>query len=276
MKRIGIITNSERDRDFAFTRQLVDWLPELNAAPAFDGDFIDVKDIGRLEAGLLSRLYALVVLGGDGTVLQAARLAAPHRLPLLGINTGTIGYITDIEPSEAYSSLERTLRGDFDLEERIMLEAAVEGSGEAPVLALNEVCVARSLPSQMIEVEVLVSGVFIANYRCDGVLVATPTGSTAYNLSAGGPLLKPELGALVITPICPHSLSHRPLVITGNDVVSLRLTGREQSGILIADSATVKVLSLTDTVLIRRSNHVTKIIKTNTLSFYDRLRIKIR
>ena len=276
MKILGIITNSERDKDFAFTDRLVEWLLERGALLAFDGNYTDVKDIGRLDPEVISRLHALIVLGGDGTILQAARMAAPHGLPILGINTGTIGYITDVETGEAYSALERTLLGDFELEERIMLEAHIEGSDGPPVLALNEVCLTRALSSQMIEIEVLVSGVFIANYRCDGVLVATPTGSTAYNLSSGGPLLKPELGALIITPICPHSLSHRPLVISGDDCVNLRLIGSSQSGLLIADGATVTTICHNDIVQIRRSNHITKIIKTNPLSFYDRLRIKIR
>ena len=276
MKRLGIITNSERDKDFAFTQQLADWLRQRNVSLAFDGGYIDVKDTGSVEADALTDLSAIVVLGGDGTILQAARLAAPHGVPILGINTGTIGYITDVEPSEAYTALERTLRGDYEMEARLMLEARLRGRDTPPILALNEVYAARILPTQTIGIEVRVGDVFIANYRGDGVLVATPTGSTGYNLSAGGPLLKPEISALVITPICPHSLSHRPLVISGDDSVTLRLMNDAQSGVLIADGTNVTALSHTDTVHIYRSRHTTRIIKTNTLSFYDRLRIKIR
>jgi len=276
MKRLGIITNSERDSGLVFTHRLVGWLRERGVVLAFPENYCDVTDAGSIDAAELTGLSALVVLGGDGTILQAARLAAPHGLPILGINTGTVGYITDVESADALTALEKTLCGDYELEERIMLRTSIDGSGEPPVLALNEVYAARALPSQMVEVEVHVSGDFIANYRCDGVLVATPTGSTAYNLSAGGPLLKPELGALVITPICPHSLSHRPIVISGDDSVTLRLKSEAQSGVLIADGATVAALNHDDAVNISRAEHVTKIIKTNLLSFYDRLRLKIR
>ena len=277
MKKLGMITNSERDKDYAFTRQLVTWLIERGVSPAFPGYYADVREIDLLKTDILSDLYALIVLGGDGTILQASRLAAPHGVPILGINTGTIGYITDAESSEATTALERLLSSNFDLEERIMLEAYVEASPAQPILALNEVYAARILPKQTIEIEVRVNGVFIADYRCDGVMVATPTGSTAYNLSAGGPLLKPDLGALVITPICPHSLSHRPIVISGDDFVSLKMINSDESGgVLTADGATKATLNHTDTVHIQRSKYVTKIVKTSALSFYDRLRIKIK
>ena len=281
MKRLGIITNSKRDKDFTVTRQLATWLAERGAASVFPGAFIDISDITKLEPAVFAELSAVIVLGGDGTILHAAQFAAPHGVPILGINMGTVGYITDVEGTDAYLALERLLTGDFEIEERIMLEARLlnEPPGNTPpFIALNEVYAARVLPQQMqVEVEICVNGEFIANYRGDGVLVSTPTGSTAYNLSAGGPLLKPELGALVITPICPHSLSHRPIVISGDDIISLRLAdGNTPDGILVADGATVANLDHTSIVDIRRSQYVTRMIKTNTLSFYDRLRMKIR
>jgi len=286
MKTLGIITNSKRDKDFVFTRQMVDWLRERGVSLAFDGGYTDVRDVTHIEPMALSGLLALVALGGDGTILQTSQLAAPHNLPILGINTGTIGYITDVESAEAYTALERTLAGDYELERRIMLEASLKvnapthtcrDANTSPVLALNDIYAARALPNQMIEIEVRVNSVFIACFRCDGILVATPTGSTAYNLSAGGPLIKPEIDAIVITPICPHSLSHRPLVISGNDRVSLRLISQsEKNGVLIADGQAVSSIGHNDTVNICRSRHFTSLIKTAALSFYDRLRIKIR
>jgi len=273
--RIGIITNSRRDTDFEITRGMAQWLCARGVELAFPGGFTDVHDAPDIDAGLLAGLYALVVLGGDGTVLQAAKLAAPHNVPILGINTGNLGYITDVESADAFTALASVLDGRFEVEERVMLDARISGRGEA-ILALNEVYAARVMPSQLLEVDVCVNGAAIAGYRSDGVLVATPTGSTAYNLSAGGPVLRPDLGALVITPICPHSLSYRPIVIFGCDKVTLRLTGGEKHGVLVADGVTVAELGCSDTVHIERSRHVTRVIKTNTHSFYDRLRIKIR
>ncbi|MCL2674746.1 MAG: NAD(+)/NADH kinase [Defluviitaleaceae bacterium] len=280
MKRLGIITNSKRDKDFAFTRRIAEWLSERGVGSTFAEPFIDISDIGKIEPAAFAELSAVIVLGGDGTILQAAQFAAPQRVPILGINMGTVGYITDVEGADAYHALERVLNGEFEIEERIMLEACLPDKplDAQPFIALNEVYVTRVLPQQMqVEVEICVNSEFIANYRGDGVLVSTPTGSTAYNLSAGGPLLKPELGALVITPICPHSLSHRPIVISGDDVISLRIAdSNTPHGILVADGATVAELDSTGVVDIRRSKYTTKMIKTNTLSFYDRLRLKIR
>ena len=280
MKRLGIITNSKRDKDFAFTRQIAEWLTERGVASTFAKPFVDISKIDLIDPATLAELSAVIVLGGDGTILQAAQFAAPQDVPILGINMGTVGYITDVEGADAYLALERVLNGEFEIEERIMLEACLldKPSNLQPFIALNEVYAARVLPQQMqVEVEICVNGEFIANYRGDGVLVSTPTGSTAYNLSAGGPLLKPELGALVITPICPHSLSHRPIVISGNDIVRLRIADSNTPyGILVADGSTVAELNNTSVVDIRQSKHTTKMIKTNNLSFYDRLRLKIR
>jgi len=280
MKQLGIITNSKRDKNFIFTRQLAAWLTERGVVTTFAEPFIDIIDLAKLEPAALAKLSAVIVLGGDGTILQAAQFAAPQAVPILGINMGTVGYITDVEGTDAYTALERVLNGTFEIEERIMLEARLPGKqlDAQPFIALNEICATRVSPQQMqAEVEICVNGEFIANYRGDGVLVSTPTGSTAYNLSAGGPLLKPELGALVITPICPHSLSHRPIVISGDDIISLRIAdSNTPHGILVADGTTVAELDNTSTVDIRKSKYTTKMIKTNTLSFYDRLRMKIR
>jgi len=278
MKKMAVVGNAMKDRGFSFTKVVVDWLLEQGVELMFDTNYIDYTELPSVEDASLAGLDAVVVLGGDGTVLNAARKVAALNVPILGINLGTIGYITGVERSDTMAALECTLSGDYEIDERTMLETRLLNYLRASsALALNEVCAARPTPNHLLEIGLYVNDMFISKYRCDGILVSTPTGSTAYNLSSGGPILKPEVQAFVITPVCPHSLyANRPMVISSEDVVTIKILNIfDQLGVLMTDGKIVASLNNADIIDIRRSEHTAKIIKTNNVNFYDRLRMKL-
>lgn len=279
MKKMAVIGNALKDRGFSFTKTVVDWLLERGVELAFDTNYIDYTELPSVEDDTLKVLDGMVVLGGDGTVLNAARRAAPLGIPILGINLGTVGYINGVERADTMEALEKTLKGDYEIDERTMLETRLLNYMRTnPSLALNEVCAARPTPNHLLEIGLYVNDMFISRYRCDGILVATPTGSTAYNLSSGGPIMKPDVHAFVITPVCPHSMyANRPMVISDDDVVTIKILNIfDQLGVLMTDGKIVASLNNADIIDIRRSDNIAKIIKTNDSNFYDRLRVKLK
>ncbi|MDR1530890.1 MAG: NAD(+)/NADH kinase [Clostridiales bacterium] len=282
MNRIGIVPNINKPGVYELTRDLVDWLASKDASVRLTPKAAAAMNLPDYAG---RRLYAecdlAIVLGGDGTMLRAARHAAPYGTPLLGINLGTLGYLTDADKGEALTTMEKVLAGGYKRERRMMLQGKHRSgpvSGHAGVkvpedngCALNDVCVLRK-GSNLVLFEVLVNGEYINLYRADGIIIATPTGSTAYNLSAGGPILKPDAEMIVITPICPHTLYMRPLVTSSEDKVTIKCGG---TCILAMDGRNRAALSAGDTVMVQKSKHYTNIIKTNAMNFYDVLRIKL-
>jgi NAD+ kinase len=231
-----------------------------------------------LEPHELGRLCDLaVVVGGDGTMLGFAREVAPHGTPLVGINQGRLGFITDISFEQFREALAPILAGDFETERRSLLEAAVWRDGKVIFsgLALNDVVVARGAAASMVELRIHVGGDFMANIRADGVVVATPTGSTAYALSAGGPLLHPSIGGWVMVPIASHSLSNRPIVLPDHAEISLELVaGRDAS--VNFDMQSLTHVQLGDRVSMRRSAHQSQFLHAKGWSYYQTLRKKLR
>ena len=187
---------------------------------------------GRDVAGLAD---ALVVLGGDGTLLAASRLLEKP-IPVLGVNFGSLGFLTEITLAELYPTLSGVLEGRYQHEERRLLRTVVHRRGRPDVTAdvLNDVVITKAGPSRIIELEVSVGGVFVSSFRADGIIVSSPTGSTAYNLAAGGPILHPTLPAIVITPICPHMLTNRPLVVSDESKIELRLRAAREVDVYAA------------------------------------------
>lgn len=281
MRKIGVIPNSEKDPGFAFTRRTAEWLAEQGCAPLVTE--LVGQEIGRPEyIADINAIYGesefLVVLGGDGTILRVARGAALHETPLLGVNLGTLGYLTDVDAAQAFEALARALAGAYTVEKRMMLETHIltEGAGGEAHIALNEAYVSRGVFSRMITLRLTVNDEYIDDFRADGIIVATPTGSTAYNLSAGGSILKPNSEMLAITPVCPHMLYARQLVVPAGDVVRITMTAAGNAeGVITLDGQHRIPLMPENTVTIRRSNYYTSIIKTNENSFFDILRLKL-
>jgi NAD+ kinase len=217
-----------------------------------------------------------IVLGGDGTMLGYARQLAPHNVPLIGINQGRLGFITDIPLSEVKNTLTTMLSGGYEEDRRALMRAKVWRDGHCVfnALALNDVVVNRGATSGMLEVRVAVDGRFVANQRADGLIIATPTGSTAYSLSVGGPLLHPSLPAWVLAPIAPHTLSNRPIVLADTGEVTIDLVaGRDASANF--DMQSLASLLIGDRITVKRSNYHATFLHPRGWSYYDTLRQKL-
>jgi NAD+ kinase len=214
---------------------------------------------------------AVFCLGGDGTLLTAARMAAPLGLPIMGINLGRMGYLTETELSGAGGVIRALADGAYRLERRIMLEAR---GAVGPVLALNDICAVKTDGVSVVDLEVSVNGRPLDVYRADGVIVSTPTGSTAYNLSAGGPLLPPDARMICVTPAAAHSLVHRPIVVHAEDVVGIRAVGACRARIA-ADGREAGTLSAGGSVAVRRAEYDTTLIRIKEPGFYEILKKKM-
>jgi NAD+ kinase len=217
-----------------------------------------------------------VVLGGDGTMLGIARQLAPFGVPLIGVNQGRLGFMTDIPSDRMLPVLGEMLDGKLESEQRTLLEGTVVRDGRAIAhgFAFNDVVVARGSGTGMIELRVNVDGHFMYDQRSDGLIVATPTGSTAYALSAGGPLLQPQLGGIVMVPIAPHALSNRPIVLSDDRVIEIELSsGRDCS--VNFDMQSVNTLQLHDRILVKRSQHKVTFLHPEGWSYFDTLREKL-
>lgn len=221
----------------------------------------------------------VLTLGGDGTLIQAARDLVGSGLPFMGINLGTLGYLTQVSGRDPLDPvLDALLAGECQLENRMMVAGTVM-SGGRPVmenLALNEIVITRKDTLRVLKFEVYLNGVFFNEYTADGVIIATPTGSTAYNLSAGGPIAAPGAKLLILTPICSHSLNTRSIVLSPEDQISIRMTGsRQQRHTVVFDGDAMAELAYGDTVEISRSDCYTKLVKLKEVSFLDNLRNKM-
>ncbi|MDR1914258.1 MAG: NAD(+)/NADH kinase [Clostridiales bacterium] len=252
IKKIGIITNPEKDTNLAFTRELTGWIQDFACEAVIGDNIFEDSD-------------AIFVLGGDGTILRAAGRAAVRRKPLLGVNLGRLGYLTDVDRPDAKRALTALLKGEYRIEKRMMLRIE-----DSDLLALNDVCITRS-SGKLIGIQLYINDEFIDEFRADGLIIATPTGSTAYTLSAGGPILKPDVEMIAITAICPHSLSLRPWVVSANDTVRVMASDAR----LMVDGENIGCLEQKQNIVVCRSEHITEIIKTTTLGFYEILRRKM-
>jgi NAD+ kinase len=280
VKKVGIIPNRDRDLNYDMTKQLVGWITEKGHNVLITKEVADsigyshyVNDIKQIY----STSGFLVSLGGDGTLLNVARSAALYNTPIIGVNLGTLGFLTAVEKKDAKVALEKVLSGEYTLEKRMMLEANINGSPEEQgLIGLNDICITRGSLSRLINTKIYINDEFVDLFRGDGIILSTPTGSTAYNLSAGGPILVPDSQMMVITPICPHSLYSRSFVVSGDDVIKVEFEGIINTDIMLSvDGQTGITVGMNDVITIKKSNYVTTIIKTHDQGFYKILRQKI-
>lgn len=229
------------------------------------------------DDSLLEDVECVVVLGGDGTLIRVAGRLAERKIPVVGINYGTLGFLTGAESAAVDEVLEALVAGEYRIEERMMLEASVEGTDFGT--ALNDVVITRNGFSRIISVSIFVNDKQVCNYRGDGVIVATPTGSTGYNLSAGGPVVAPTTELFLITPICPHSLSARSILLSAEDelhlIVREEKKTQDEEAIITLDGQRAKELAAEDTIVIRKSAKKACLIQLNNHSFFDALHRKL-
>ena len=259
---------------------LTQWLQQLGAQVYLEKESaqqIGLDGAPALDVSAIAKQCDLaLVVGGDGTMLGFGRQLAAHGIPLIGINQGRLGFITDIALDQLEAKLEPMLKGEYAEDHRVMMHAEV-WRGDERVLqaeALNDVVVNRGASAGMVELRVSVDGHFVANQRADGLIIATPTGSTAYSLSAGGPLLQPSLAGLVMVPIAPHTLSNRPLVLADPAEILIELVaGRDASANF--DMQSLASLAIGDQVKVRKSQHHAVFLHPRGWSYFDTLRQKL-
>ena len=279
IRRVGVIANPEKPGATRLVRRVLTALRQAGRTVCADPDTVRLVGAGIDEASSVAALARhtdlLLVLGGDGTMLRAAREVAGSRTPMLGINAGNLGFLTAVSPARLAPSLKQLWKGEFTIEERSLLEGRISRAGErSSLLALNDFVVGRTLTSRLIELEVLVDGELLTRYRCDGLIASSPTGSTAYSLAAGGAIVSPDADVLTLTPICPHTLSIRPVVVSLDATVEVRLVSTRQMASLAADGQQHVELSTGDGVSIRRSSRRVRLVRLAGTNFFSTLRQK--
>ena len=280
-KTIGIFSRPRRAILAEVVPTLLGWLQQRGIATLLDSETANA--VHRPDAGLTRHQIALqadllLVLGGDGTLLAAAREAAPHGTPILPINLGGLGFLTSFTLEELYPALEQTLQGCAPVSERVMLLAERTHNGNALTQqrVLNEAVVHKGTLARMIELELYIDSGFVCRYRADGLIVATPTGSTAYSMSADGPIVHPAVESILITPICAHTLSDRPIVVPDVSTIELRMSENSDSVFLTLDGQTGVPLQLGDHVRITRAAERLKLIHPPNKTYFEILRSKLR
>ncbi len=279
-KSIGILTKPKFPEIKSALHSVVTWLRSRHIDAVLDTNATRLlgETGGFQKAQLANKADVLLVLGGDGTMLNAARLAAERGIPILGVNMGGLGFLTEVRPDNLYPSLERVFANDFVLDERLMLKTHVHRHGETVTqgAVLNDVVVSKGTLARMIELRISIQGQFVTNLRGDGLIISTPTGSTAYSLSAGGPIIDPAVQSLILTPICPHTLTHRPLIVPGHAEIEVTLTSKDDGAMATLDGQVGVALSHGDSIEIKQSEYRTRLIRFPETRYYEVLREKLK
>lgn len=279
MKRIGIITKAGRPEPLEILSELLPWLKERGCEVFLEKETAEhFKTTGFLRPQIPAMSDVIIVLGGDGTMLSVARLVVGSGIPILGVNLGSLGFITEFNRDELYNSVDKVLSGGCLMEERIMLSAVVYRHGEkiADFIVLNDVVINKGALARIIDIETYVNKLYVSTFKADGLIIASPTGSTAYSLSAGGPILYPTLNSIILTPICPHTLTNRPIVLPDNSSIELILRSENDDVFLTLDGQVGFSLRKNDTVEVRKSEFSTKILIPCERDYFQVLRTKLK
>jgi NAD+ kinase len=280
MKNIGLLVKPGFTNAKALLQELVPWLRGRDKTPLLDPACAAVvaEKQSYPKHEIAAQADLLVVLGGDGTMLAGARLMETRSAPILGVNIGGLGFLTEITPEEIFSALEKIFQEDYSVEQRLMLRSWITRHGQqvGSATVLNDVVVSKGTLTRMVQMEIRIDGQFVTGLRGDGLIISTPTGSTAYSLSAGGPILNPSVHALILTPICPHTLTNRPIVIPHNALVEVLVTSREEGAMATFDGQVGIALRHDDLIEARASEHFARFIRFPDRTFYEVLRKKLK
>jgi NAD+ kinase len=285
-KRVGIVVKPHQPDALKTICGVVKWLNErgmtLVGGPELERERIEHETGCAVEALELEKLVATVdlmlVLGGDGTMIATARMIGDTEVPVLGVNYGGLGYLAEFRIEELYVALESIVSGNYRLDKRVMLAVELLRGDELVTRnrVLNDVVINKSALARIIEIEAYLNQQFVTSFRADGLIVSTPTGSTAYNLSAGGPVIFPSMNAVVITPICPFTLSNRPIVVPDDAVIELRLKTQQEDVALTLDGQVGFPLKVEDRVVIRKSRATFNLVQPTNRNYFEVLRDKLR
>lgn len=286
IKRVGIVVKAHQPDALQTICGIVEWLSKRGIAlvggPEIERERIEhetgcaVETLDTTE--LVATVDLMLVLGGDGTMIATARMLGDREVPVLGVNYGGLGYLAEFRIEELYSALESILEGNYRLDRRVMLAVELaRATGEVTrTQVLNDAVINKSALARIIEIEAYLNQQFVNSFRADGLIVSTPTGSTAYNLSAGGPVIYPSMNAVVITPICPFTLSNRPIVVPDDAVIELRLKTQEEDVALTLDGQVGFPLEAEDRVIIRKSQTTFQLVQPMNRNYFEVLRDKLR
>jgi NAD+ kinase len=279
IKKVGIVANIEKAKIAQYTKSLKEWLEEKAVEV-----FLSVEIAGKMGVrgglkwdDLARKSELLIVLGGDGTMLRTARYVAKYNVPILGINVGSFGYLTEVNLNEMHSTLELILSGKFTAEKRMMLAVAIKHGKTITNVGdvLNDAVIDRGNLSRINELATAVNGEYLTTYKGDGLIISTPTGSTAYSLSAGGPIVFPAKDLIIINPICPHTLTNRPIIFPADSNLSITLSSKGKGVTLTLDGQESYQIRSGDVVTIKKSKYVTMLVLSPLRSYWEILRSKL-
>jgi len=286
IKRIGVVVKPHQPDALQTLCRLTEWLSQrdikLVGGPEIERERIEHQTGCAIESvkeeALAKTVDLMLVLGGDGTMIATARMLGDIEVPVMGVNYGGLGYLAEFPLEELFSALEAILAGDYKVQERLMLTVELRRGEELITKnrVLNDVVVNKSALARIIEIETYLNNQFLNRFRADGLIVSTPTGSTAYNLSAGGPIIFPSMNAVVITPICPFTLSNRPIVVPDDSVIEVRLMTKNEEVALTLDGQVGFPLQAGDRALIRKSNATFNLVQPANRNYFDVLRDKLK
>jgi NAD+ kinase len=278
--RIGLIANSEKPASRRVTQKAAALIAQTGRTIYCDvatAAMAGLKTVGYPDAASLARkVDLLLVFGGDGSMLRAVREINGALTPILGVNVGRLGFLTAVPSKDLPKALDKIWENDFEIESRPLLEAHGESRGKKISLrALNDIVISRGAAPRMIELEVTVNGQTLTCYRCDGLIISSPTGSTAYSLSAGGAIVSPDSHVFAITPVCPHALSNRSVIVSSSAIVQVKVISKKVETTATADGQVQAELDAGDVITIRRSRRTAQLLHPGGSSFFDTLRRKL-
>jgi len=280
IKHVGVVVKPNHAEAWQTACELAAWLKnhdiKLIGKLQRETPICSIEEVGDEE--FQEKADLIVVLGGDGTMISTARRLGTREIPVLGINYGSLGYLTDFRIEEMFPALENILAGHYDIDQRVMLE--VEHRRGAETLetgrVLNDIVINKSVLARIIEIEVKLNAQYVNSFRADGLIVATPTGSTAYSLSAGGPIVYPTMNAVVLTPICPFTLTNRPIVVPDTAEITLRLMNENEGVVLTLDGQVGYQMQTGDCAVIRKSAASFNLVQPPNRNYFDVLRNKLK
>jgi len=281
IKKVAIFAKMHDPRCQGIASDLIQWLEARDCLPLVE------PNLARLiahtdtlsEEKIRDQAELVVVLGGDGTLISVARLFSGRDVPILGINLGSLGFLTEITVEELYPRLELCLRSTPRVSERMMLMVTLlrEGKQSETYQVLNDVVINKGALARIVDLETRIDTQFLTTYKADGLIVATPTGSTGYSLSAGGPIIQPQMSCIVITPICPHTLTNRPIVVTDESVISVTITSSFDEKVYLTLDGQVGIeLQEGDSVEVRKALNKTSLVMSRSRDYFELLRTKLK
>ena len=281
LKKIGVFVGPRKPEALAFVCKLHDWCKERGIELRAVGETaqqVGCAPLAEENGELTEDVDLVIVLGGDGTMLAAARLVGTRQIPVLGVNFGWLGYLTEFTLDESIPALDGLRDGRFSVDRRMLLDVRLKREGKiiASHRALNDAVVNKGAPVRMIELECNIDGMFVNSFRADGMIVATPTGSTAYSLSAGGPIVHPSMSAIILTPICPHMLSNRPVVVPGESAVELIFKEVSVDLMITIDGQIAINLQTGDRISLLRSETTFDLVRPMNRNYFEVLRTKLK